>query len=285
MMNLRADGAAPLAVTPDGREVDTKLFDADGVEHAVISGGAGAGKTLTLGAVILPGIFDHRDVAFYVDGGFGTSARHLAGACDWYAGGTREEWAQAILTAHAVMRSRQERCAKAGVSKWSDLAEDVPVITLVIDEAAIVKSELGKELEGKVVEILREGRKAGARVVQVCRDPMGTDLMGGLRARDLMATNGTLIGHRPGAAAASLLPGTSEYVDLRALPSEPGWCGITRKGQVQAMAARVRYVPSGAVLAALEGFEPLELTGEDAAAAGAAYAARSRGSQAARRQG
>ena len=279
---LREDGTIPLAVTSDGRDVDAGLFNASGVEHAGIFGTTNVGKSYTLAAMVLAGVFNKREVVVYVDGGLGSSAAHLAGACDWYAVSGPEEWAKAIMTVHTVMRSRKERRAKAGISKWRGLDEDIPAITLVIDEATTVKSEID-HLEGKVLEILREGRKHGVRVIEVSQDPMGTDLMGGRQARGLMAGGGTLIGHRPGDNTANTLAGSgsSEKIDLRALPPEPGWCGIIRMGQVQAARARVRYASEEKVLSALEGFEPLSLTGEDRIAAGAAYVGRVRGSHAA----
>lgn len=279
---LLEDGSIPLAVTSDNRDVHAGLENASGVEHGAIFGTTDVGKSFTLTNMVMPGVMAKREVVIYVDGGLGSSAAHLAGACDWYAVEGPEEWGKAILVAHSVMRSRKTRRAQRGISKWRGPKEDIPIVTLVIDEATTVKDEIG-HLEDKVREILREGRKHGVRVIQIAQDPMGDDLMGGRKARGLMAGGGTMIGHRVGDGVAQTLAGSgsSQKVDLLSLPPGPGWCAVIRKGQVLAQRARVRYAKEEKVLEHLEGFEPLALTGEDLIAAGGNYVARRRGIHAA----
>jgi DNA-binding transcriptional ArsR family regulator len=276
---LNEDGTIPLADTPDQREIPVALFNETGVEHGLIVGTSNTGKSFTLAAMVLPGVAAGLEVVFYIDGGRGTSAPHLAGACDWWAVDDPEEWIQAINAAHTVMRARKNRRSAAKLSKWRGRAETDPVLTLVIDEATTVKGDLPEQSQEQVMEILREGRKLGVRCVQVTQDPMGDDLIGGRKARGLMGGTGTVIGHRPGEGTANMLTGSgsSQKIDLLALPPEPGWCGIIRRGQVLAKAARVKYATEEKVQGTVDSIDLRSLVGGDMAAAGAAYASRVQG--------
>lgn len=288
---LDEDGSIDLAVTQAGESVRVHLHNDAGVEHAAIFGTTGGGKSNTLVTFILPGVVAHREVLWYVDGGDGTSAAHLAGAADWWAVSGIEETCAVIDAAYAVLKARKARRAKTGRSSWRGAAESDPVLTLVLDEAPTLVTAL-KELEkkkravgwtDKVLELLREGRKLGVRVVQLSQDPMGDDLIGGRKARGLMGGGGALIGHRPGDGTANVLTGSSSGVkiDLRTLPPDPGFCAIFRRGQLLAAEARVRYASVSAVEETLAGFVPRSLDGADAAAAGDAYPSRVTGPAAA----
>ena len=280
---LLEDGSIPVAVTSDGRDAHAGLENASGVEHGMIVGTSNVGKSFTLTNMVMPGVMAKREILIYVDGGNGSSAAHLAGACDWYAVEGPEEWGKAIMAAHSITRSRKTRRAQRGISKWRGWKnEDIPIVTLVIDEATTVKDEIGKTHEGRVLEILREGRKHGVRVIQISQDPMGDDIMGGRKARGLMRGAGTMIGHRVGDGVANTLAASkSQSIDLIGLPPGPGWCGIIRQGQVVAQRARVRHAKEEKVLELLTDFEPLALTGEDLIAAGGTYVSRRRGIHAA----
>lgn len=285
---LRDDGTIPLAVTRDGADIDVGLFGPSGVEHAVIFGASDTGKSFTVTAFVLPGVCTQREVLFYIDGGQGTSAGHLTGACDWYAVQDVVEWCQVIETAHRIMKVRKAR--RAGQSSWRGKAEKDPVVTLLVDEATTVLGMLPGGANGKyaamVLEILREGRKLGVRCIQVTQDSQSDELIGGRKARAQMAGAGSMIGHRVADITAATLAAssTSEKVDLRALPPEPGWVGIIRKGKVLAHAARVRYATPQQVETAIT--QMLQkglrgLSGEDLAAAGPAYRQRVHGPAAA----
>ncbi|MGL4745029.1 MAG: hypothetical protein ACRCYX_12525 [Dermatophilaceae bacterium] len=282
-LELLPDGRIPLAVTREGKDAHVALYNEDGVEHAGIFGTTGGGKSNTLVAMVVPGVRAGREVLWYADGGDGTSAGFLAGACDWWAVGDVQVRCDMIAAAHAVMRARKKTRAAAGLSSWRGLAEPYLVLTLIFDEATTILRELPPAFAAMVFEMLREGRKLGVRVIQSTQDPMGTDLIGGRQARDLMAGGGSLIGHRPGGSTANTLTGTSTAtaVDLRELPGEPGWCAVIRRGQVVARAARVRYASPDEVKAILAGTTPPTLTGDEATTAGAAYRDRLTGTAAA----
>lgn len=277
---LEADGTIPLAVDDKGASADVGLYNAAGVEHAIITGTTGVGKSNTLSAMILPGVMNDVEVVAYIDGGMGSSAPHLQPACDWWAVDSVDQWVAVIDSVHAVMRARKSARAKAGLSAWRGQQESDPIVTLVIDEATTVLRELqaSRNLDAadRVLEILREGRKLGVRCIQIAQDPMGADLIGGRQARSLAAGGGSMIAHRPGDGTANMLAGgsTADSVDLRTLPPGPGWCAIIRKGVVVSARARIRYASETAVREALEDFRCRQLAGADRVAAGAPYTAR-----------
>lgn len=283
---LHDNGLIPFADTADGRVIDVGLHNDDGVEHFAIFGTTGVGKSNSLTAMVLPGVLARREVLIYVDGGGGDSCSHLAAACDWWAVGGVDEWRTAIRTVHAIMRDRMERRGAQGLSRWRGVAEPDPIITLVADEATTVNNQLDSDTQTKYLEILREGRKRGVRGGQLAQDPMGSDVIGGRKARGLMGGGGSLIGHRPGDGTANMLTVSSTGkagIDLRRLPPEPGWCGIIRRGQVLTKAARVRFATEEKVLDALDGVLVRGLEGADRRAAGKAYAERTHGLVAAAR--
>src|SRR3954452_9763095 len=74
---LLEDGGIPLAVTPDGQDIAAALFNEDGVEHALIVGTSGAGKSSTTAAFALPGPTAGYETLWYLDGKEGGSAPYL----------------------------------------------------------------------------------------------------------------------------------------------------------------------------------------------------------------
>lgn len=288
---------APFSLTPDGEDIPVLLNDKDGVMMGFISGTTGVGKSNSLTTWVLPGIMARRTVMIYVDGGQGTSASHLAGGADWWAVEGVEAWQAGIYAAFLILKSRKVRRSAMGLSRWDAPNEVDPDVKLVIDEATTVARALGKTgtrgPDGKfityadmVLEVEREGRKLGVSVIQLAQDALGTDTVGGRQARDLAMSGGTCIGHRPTGATSNMLTGTSsaESVDLRALPSEAGWCGVIQRGHVVAKQARVRYAEPEKVEEMLATAEIRGLEGADAeAAAPAGYASRVRGRDAADR--
>lgn len=279
---LADDGSVALALSESGDDVRAALWNKDGVEHGLVVGTTGTGKSNTLAALILPGVLNSREVVFFVDGGMGTSAAHLAGACDWWATDP-DAWAPAIHAAWRVLKERKARRAASGLSRWRGFDEDEPVLTLVIEEATTVLRHLEAEKNtaavDEVMELLREGRKLGVRVIQLAQDPVGSDLIGGRQARGLASGGGVMVGHRPGDGTSNMLAtgSTASSVDLRTLPPEPGWCAVIRRGAVISARARVRYAADDDVRDLLIVHSLRSLDGPDATAAGTAYRRRSHG--------
>jgi hypothetical protein len=271
---LADDGTMPIADTPDGVRVPIAIYNEDGVEHLFIVGTSGAGKSSTTATIALPGPAAGIETLWYVDGKEGGSAPYLAPAIDWYAI-TPEQWGQVIDATHAVLNERKRR--RAGKHRWHTPTETDPVLTVLIDEATTVANRLSSARHGKVLELLREGRTLGVRVIQVAQDPMGTDLLGGRKARDLMVGNGAMLAHRPGgslAARIALDSTSNRTVDLTGLPPEPGFLAVIRRGRVLAPVARVRHCTPEKAAGAAAGITPRPLGSADAEAAGTAYVTR-----------
>lgn len=275
---LDEDGQIPLGVEPNGRRVAIALFNEEGVEHAVLTGTTGVGKTGTVAAISLPGPSYRVETLWFLDGGEGTSAPFLRGACDWYAM-SPPEWEAAIEAAYAVLLERKYRRGRGAHglgleerSSWRMREETDPILTLFIEEATTV----GKRIKGKhhtmIVEIAREGRKLGVRVVQVVQGIKAELFIGGIEARNLMTGGGSVIALRPGGSNDSrlTLDSTDVDIDLRALPPEPGFAAVVRRGKVLAAVMRVANAkPRAADEAAKVTPRPLE--GRDELAAGANY--------------
>lgn len=281
---LNADGTIDLADAPDGSAVRVALHNEDGVEHFATFGASGVGKSHTVLAMLLPGVMARREVVIYLDGGQGTSVGHIAGACDWYVTNPAH-FGVAIRVVHKVMRARKARRARVGLSRWMGAEETDPIITLMAEESTTVLGEISRAEAEMFAEVLREGRKLGVRAAQSTQDPLGDGLIGGRKARGQMGGAGSLIGHRPGDGTANTLTAssTSERIDLRELPPEPGWCAIIRRGAVLSRACRVRKPTEEHVRQLLHGFVPRALDGADLDAAGPDYQSRTRGFDAARR--
>lgn len=282
---LNDNGTVDLAVTPSGESVLVPLHDKSRVKHFAIVGVTGTGKSNDLSNLILPGVMAEREIVWYCDGKRGTSAAFLAGACDWWAV-DETAWAQVVDTIDAVLKARQSRRGERRLSSWRGAKEKDPIITVVFDEASIIGAALKQRHHDLVLEDERASTAFGIRFGQITQDAQGIDWIGGRVSRDQIGGGGIMIGHRPGSGTGAFLTAgtTSEGIDLRSLPAQPGWAGVIVQGEVVAAKARVRYAAEPAVLERLDGFTPRGLTGPDLMAAmsvGPAYRDRIQGRDAA----
>jgi DNA segregation ATPase FtsK/SpoIIIE-like protein len=167
---------------------------------------------------------------------------------------------------------RKTRRGAAELSEWNTWDEPDPILTLFIEEATTVGKKVGKRHHEMVLEILREGRKFGMRVVQVSQSPKFDLIVGGIDARNLMAGGGSVIALRPGGSNDSrlTLDSTDIDIDLRALPPEPGFAAVVRRGKVLATVMRVANAKPDAADAA-RAVSVRVLAGRDELAAGANY--------------
>ncbi|HEY9411890.1 MAG TPA: hypothetical protein VIP77_20085 [Jiangellaceae bacterium] len=278
---LTPAGLIPIAVTRDGRVIYIALYNEGGAEHAIIGGGTNTGKSYTLGVVIAAGVAAGLEVVWYLDGGDGASAPHLAHAVDWWTGRNTDEWSKMIRAAHAVMESRAATREMTGDGPWCPEESDDPVLSVVIDEAAKAKRKMSAEDERLLDEIASNGRKHGVRLIQVTQD-LGIDsIIGGRVTGDNLMAGGSTIGHRVGSTTASTIAGkgTTVPLQLNGLPEEPGWVGIYRRGNVLAEQARVYDTGKGGArfVEHMRDVTLRTITDEDAAAAGEAYRNRETG--------
>jgi hypothetical protein len=121
------------------------------------------------------------------------------------------------------------------------------------------------------VEILQKGRKLGIRVVQVAQSPKFDHRR---RHRRPQPDDRRRVDHRPASGGSNdsrlTLDSTDVDIDLRALPPEPGFAAVVRRGKVLAPVMRVANAkPRAADEAAKVTPRPLE--GRDELAAGANY--------------
>ncbi|MGL5827895.1 MAG: hypothetical protein ACRCYU_24275 [Nocardioides sp.] len=282
-VTLSEDGDFPLAVDEAGVDVRIHTFSASGVEHLLLLGVTDTGKSFTLVACILPGVLDRREVVWYADGGGGSSSSHVAAACDWWAPETKD-WKAVIAAGTRLLNHRKAYRAAMGVSSWRGLAERVPMVTIVLEEATTINGQLTDSEQEQILTFVREGRKLGIRVVMSTQDGLAELLPGGRPARDQIAGGGAVIGHRMGGSQATRLASDSTPgdIDLRAMPAEPGFCAILRRGQIRTPRARVKYATPEKVAAHMAGVVVREIDDpQELAVLGKAYAGRITGAQAA----
>lgn len=275
---LNADGSIDYAVGNDGRSLYVHTYNDSGVEHFIVYGTTGTGKSYSAAALVLPGVCTRKEVLWYVDGGMGLSATHLARAADWWVvSGEADEICDAIEAAEAVMEGRKRRRRR---SEWVMDEETDPILTLMFEEASKVLYMLrmagtrGKKAQSSVELIVKEGRKFGVRIGQVNQDAAAETFIGGRVTKDIMASQGTQVGHRVGSATAAALVGSNagdDKKDVRSLTGKSGFAVITRAGKTLAPEARIRFADKPLVGEVLEGFIPRALEGKDFDAAGDAY--------------
>lgn len=269
---LAGDGTVPLAERPDGSEVAVPLYSESRVRHGFISGTTGAGKSVSSVSVMLPGIAAGIEVCLYVDGKRGTSTPYLRPVIAKYAR-LDEQWPVLIEIAYRIMKDRELRLGAAGLHEWNTPHETDPIITLIMDDVtAINRGIKGKHVE-MVCEILEHGQAVGVRLIQITQSPSFEDIIGGVKARNLMTSGGFAICHRAGGSGASrlTLDSTRVDVDLRGLPN--GQAAITVEGQLVGYPAQVRNATKDRVLQVLPSISARDLEGADLRAAGPEYQA------------
>ena len=269
---LLDNGQVPLADTAEGAEVAIPLYTESRVRHGFISGTSGAGKSVTSVSVMLPGLKAGIEVTLLVDGKRGTSTPYLRPVVSRYA---RLEWQWPVLIeiAYRVMKEREVRRGAAGLHEWRTLEEDDPIVTLLMDDVTAINRVIKAKHVEMVCEILEHGQAVGVRVIQITQSPSFEDIIGGVKARNLMTSGGWAVCHRAGGSGASRLTLDSTNVDvsLKGLPQ--GQAAITVEGQLVGYPAQVRNATKERVLEELPGIIVRHLNGADLEAAGPDYLA------------
>lgn len=286
LIRRSGDLLLPLAGDEAGRDVEIVTATHTGVEHLLIVGASGAGKSNVAMVTMTPGPLDGIEVVVYLDGKKGQSGSRIAAAMDRVVVDPGQ-FGAAIEAVHAVMVARQVRYALMGQDQWDWSTSPDPMLTLAIEEAAVVNKHLTEKQQELVCAIALQGRSCGVRLAQVIHDPRGSDVVGGKVAREQCAANGAVIALRPGGSQTGrlALDSSSEEIDLTALPDAPGWAVVLRRGRVLSRRARVMQVVDvddlertidlahirtlegeDLVAASAAGWYPLAATGRDFAA-------------------
>lgn len=278
------DGRIPIATTQEGNTIYVRLWNETGVNHLLLVGSSGSGKSNTYNVLLLPAVLTRKAVLIYLDGKQGASNPKLAQGMDMVCR-TPEEIKAGVRMVHAILESRATRYGAMGLDEFDVHGPD-PIIMFVIDEANGVKDDLSAAEEAMITKIAQQGRSFGIACWMSVQSANMVGLPGGGDTRkNLTGTVGNVVAMRVGDASAKgvALSSTSEPIDLLGLPEGPGWCAILNGGKPAAKEARILHIPPGAEGAALfakhipADFTPRSLTGEDARAAGVTYAHRTTG--------
>lgn len=279
---LTDDGMVPTSVTNAGNVVAIRVYGETGVRHLLVVGSSNAGKSNALNVVLPPAVLKQREVMFYTDGKGGTSGPKLAPIFDSVAL-NQETVRQTFDMVGAIAIARKKRYGAMGIDEFDVHTNPDPIITLVLEEATTVASWLGHRHKEILKFIGREGRSLGIRLVICLQRPHLEGFPGDGDVREnVMGANGCIIALKPGSAESNQITlsssGGEEVLDLTGLPAGGGWCATVVEGEITSRKSRIQFIPDYAKLAEhYEGFTPRALQGEDLAAAGPAYAARTTG--------
>jgi hypothetical protein len=263
--NAAPPGQAWIGVSDDRRDILIPAWTAgaDGkvsVHHGWVIGRTGAGKSVTLTAIVLPGLTLALELVLVVDGK-GDSLGLIEPHCLRYARLDRLRMEQVITLAWAIMRSRQARLQSG--DPWVGPSPTDPLITLVIDECTTVRDMIAVEYQRMVDEMGRMGRSLGLRTIQSGQVPTVDSLIGQASWR---AQARWIIGHAVGDAVHSRVATQSTAQEISLLGLPVGRAVVLMDGELVSGRARITLVTPEALAAAMSGVEPAVLHPTDAAA-------------------
>lgn len=172
----RTDPTEPAVIgtTATGGQLAIDVTMPGGVRHGIIAGATGGGKSHALDLVVRE--LATTDQIMIIDGGQGSSlSPQLAHATAIAT--TPEQWLAMIQSVHRISEARRYIDGLDEVTAWNP--QRWSPVTLVIDEAPAVAAALTAGAGRLVLDIMRQGRKHGVRVIQVSQDIKHRDLVGG----------------------------------------------------------------------------------------------------------
>jgi hypothetical protein len=240
------------------------------VHHGLVVGQTG--KSMTLQALLLPGLAAGTELVLVADGQGDSlddlkpyltrlARRHPQGLlrmASRHPQGQGQRWEQVIALAWQIMRSRQDR-------GWDGPSRTDPVITLVVAGASTVKDGLDYEAQAAFVEISRDGERLGIRTIQTVTGPATTNLIGGNAWR---ATTRWTIGHAVTSAFDDRLATQSTNEDVSLLGLPVGHAAVIDAGRVLTPDAAIAMATPTRIDEAMAGVSPAQLHPHDLAAAG-----------------
>lgn len=225
----RTDVTFPLWRTgADGR---TSCF------HVRIVGATGTGKSVTMRALLLDGLRAGCILPVPLDAK-GDSLDELAPLVP---GGAvardRDAWAAGIELVGRIMEARIRRQGTADA--WRRPSPEDPLVTLIIDEAAMAAAALTQAHHMIVTAAARQGRSLGICTIQGSQQPLMDEWVGGSVWRS-QARVGILHALREDLHAQVAARGLTEPLELTLMP--PGHCALTVDSEVIAARARVALI-------------------------------------------
>ncbi len=145
--------------------------------HVKIIGANGSGKSVTGRALLLGGLSSAKELVLPLDGK-GDSLDELARLVP---GGRiardADSWAAGIELFGAIFLSRKQR--QGTPDAWREPREDDPLITLYLDEAAMIGSGVAPEHHWILAMGARQTRSLGMRTIQASQVPLIDEWVGG----------------------------------------------------------------------------------------------------------
>lgn len=145
--------------------------------HVKVIGATGSGKSVTIRALLIGGLSTATELVIPLDGK-GDSLDELAALVP----GQRiardaDSWQAGIALFGAIFLSRKQR--QGGPDAWREPRPGDPLITLQIDEAAVVRAGLAPEHHAIVGMGARQTRSLGMRTIQSSQVPLVDEWVGG----------------------------------------------------------------------------------------------------------
>jgi hypothetical protein len=235
-----AEGSAWLGRTEDRRDIAVPCWErhaADGkvsVRHVKILGMTGAGKSFTLRTLLYGGLATVTELVIPLDAK-GDSLDEIAALAP---GGRiardADSWQAGIELFAAIMLSRRQR--QGTPDAWTGPKPGDPMVTLIIDEAAVARLGLTPLHHGMVELAARQGRSLGVRTIQASQTPLVDEWVGGGSWRS-QASITLLHNFMDPTHARIAAGGIQPQQDLTKLP--PHFCTVALNGEVIAARTRV----------------------------------------------
>lgn len=288
--SLREDGSFDLGTYVDGETATMRLWRLKyGAVHMLLAGTTGAGKSGVFNVVLANATSSPLVTTWVIDPQGGQSIPEWMDHVDWAARSTDE----GIVMLKAAFEVMMERNRYLATVEWEDEAgnrrrgrgyfeptEEIPLLTIVIDEAhQMLQDEDAAKL---TADIAKMARKCGVQLLLATQVPSVDELGGNSTIRDQLASGTAVVLRSKSAQTARMVFAGAMPVEPNKIPSEmsdgstSAGLGFTMGSNTRTAMFRSFYVSDRQAYELAAAATPRPLDERSAAAAGLAYAARSR---------
>ena len=288
--SLREDGSFDLGTYVDGETATMRLWRPKyGAVHMLLAGTTGAGKSGVFNVVLANATSSPLVTTWVIDPQGGQSIPEWMDHVDWAARSTDE----GIIMLKAAFEVMMERNRYLATVEWEDEAgnqrrgrgyfeptEEIPLLTIVIDEAhQMLQDEDAAKL---TADIAKMARKCGVQLLLATQVPSVDELGGNSTIRDQLASGTAVVLRSKSAQTARMVFAGAMPVEPNKIPSEmsdgstSAGLGFTMGSNTRTAMFRSFYVSDRQAYELAAAASPRPLDDRSAAAAGLAYAARSR---------